>query len=186
MEEPVALSGIVFTTQQEVMREMVGEDVYERAIASLPPDLADTARTQIAVGWVSFDTVSAVVEVVGAEHGESLERFQRELVGRVARRQFRGVWRMLLRLTSREALLKRASALWRRTYSRGEARFESDGGQEGTLILSDLGYASDYMLRGVGYSFEALLEHTGATDVRVRSQRLGGGHARFEVSWHRR
>ncbi len=175
-DEPLSLSGAIFGTQQLVLREMAGDAAYERALASLPAAVEERVRTHAAIGWVPFEIVEAVVTAVAGEMDLAVEGLQRELVGGVTRHTVRGVWRLLVRFSTPEAILARVGTLWSKTYNRGTAALESfDPGRAGQLVVHELPDASDFMLRGVALGVESLVGSTRGRGARVHWRRTPGG-----------
>jgi hypothetical protein len=180
--EVISLSASVFGTQLRVLREMLGDEGFERGLGRLPAELASRVRTTPALGWVPFEVVEPVVVAMAEEAGEPIERFQALLAQQTTQEQINGVWWVLMRLTTRSALLRRMSTLWRKTWSHGHVRWVSE--RRGTMQLQLRGMpgASEYVLRGVGHAVSALLRHAGSRDVRVRRRRARDG-ADYDIDW---
>jgi len=180
--DELCLSAPLFATQVDVLREMLGAEGMERTVESLPDHLADLARAAPRLGWVPYEHVEQIVTVAAAYAGQPVAEFQHRMVLRVAERTFSGIWGILVRLTSPRALMKRAAALFRRTYSKGQLSWVSDAKGCMQLALRGVQSPSDYFLRGVAYSVETALRHTGATGVRFTMKRLPNG-ADYELTW---
>ncbi len=174
--EPLSLSGVLFTSQQAVLREMVGDAVYERALATLAPAVRDAVRTTAAIGWVPFTIVEPVVTAVAREANRSVQALHRAMVDRLTAQTVRGIWRMLVRFTSPEQIIKRTSSIWSRTYNLGSATVESAREGRGELVVRGLpADAPEFMLRGIAFALEALLAHTRERSARVQWRRAGDG-----------
>lgn len=171
---PLSLSGLIFSAQQEVLRELAGP-AYERAIASHSDEVRLMVQTTASIGWVPFDVVEAVMSSVARELGRPTERLQREVAQKVAERTVTGVWRLLARFSSADAIVGRVGTLWGRTYSQGSAHLEVPREGSGELVVRGLPSASDFMLRGVAYALEALLEVTRKRIARVQWRRTNDG-----------
>jgi hypothetical protein len=180
-----SLAGAIFVAQQESMRELVGDDAYERALGTLPPEVREEVRAASAISWVPFTVVEATMVAVANEAGRGLESFQRELSQKVIKRTINGIWRALMRFTSPETLLARMGVLWSKSYDRGRlisVRFDRDIGAE--LELVDFPDATDFVLRGIGYGIETLVSHAGGRAVHARWRRTPDG-ASYTIKWRR-
>lgn len=174
--QPLSVSGVLFSTQQIVMREMVGDAAYERALAKLPANVREAALTTAAIGWVPFTIVEPVVTAVALEAGRTVENFQRDLVRKLTERTVRGIWRVLVRFSSPEAIMSRTSTIWNRMYNCGTATLEVPRDGRGELVVRGLpNDAPDFMLRGLAYSMEALIEHLRNREARVVWRRTPDG-----------
>jgi hypothetical protein len=166
------VSGIVFHTQQAVLRSMVGDQKLEAAIEALEPADRKRVRGALALEWIPLSLVEALVTRVAALRNASVESTHRELVHETARRTLRGLWKLLARFASTDMLVSRIPTLWRRTYDRGEPSYERiEAGRQGRVTIRGIETASDYALRGVAFSIEAMIEHANGKPVRVRWHR---------------
>lgn len=106
MGEDPRVSGAVLLDRLGVMRERTGPERMEAAIRSLP----DPVRGEIEgmpVSWCCVEAVNAVLEAAAPESGRSPSSFQAEVVRMGVERTFETLWRIILRFTSDEALVRR-------------------------------------------------------------------------------
>jgi hypothetical protein len=173
--EPISLKGMLFVTQQEVLREVAGADVYTRAVASLPAPLRERVTTTVAAEWVPFELVETVMVAVAEQAGRTPEALQREVAQRVADRLIRGVWRVIARFVSVEATVARAEMIWTKTYDRGAVRVEEAREGRARVVVSGVPGASEFMLRGFAYALEAWLARSRGRNPRVEWRRTDDG-----------
>jgi hypothetical protein len=105
-----------------------------------------------------------------------------EAVRRAVDRTFKTVWRMFLRITSDEALIKRTPLIYQRSRNVGQlhARILEPG--NGEVLLTDWPDVSERHLRTIGVSIASVMELAGRRDVRMTSHRTPEG-ARYQLRW---
>ena len=108
-----------------------------------------------------------------------------DVARRAVERTFKTVWRLLLRLTSDEALLKRASAIYARWRNTGQlsARIIEPGLAE--LRLTGWPGVSDRQLRIIGISVQTAVVLAGGHDVRFDFEATRDG-ALYALRWRDR
>lgn len=178
-------SGIAVRHYAAAMRELVGDDVWQAALAELP----EADRRQIveatATSWVAMRITSAVTDAVAARIDEDPE----ELIDRVIRRStamsLTTVWRVLLRFTSTTALVARVPTLWARSRNVGVVEVLEAGRGFGKLVVKDWpGRMPQRQARLFAINLETALELTGRRDVRCHWKRTDDG-AIYRLSWAR-
>lgn len=173
--EPLSLSGMLFSAQQDALRDIIGDERYARALASLPPAMQETVHTNAAIGWIPFETVEAVVDAAAREADRATEVLQREVARAVLQRTLRGVWRLLVRFSSASATAARVPVLWGKSYNRGRVQVEIPQEGEGEIIVHGIPDASDFALRGFAFGTEALLAISRDRIARVQWRRTPDG-----------
>ncbi len=181
MPEP-ALSGTLFHTHLKILRQIVGDRAFESAIAKLDADAQLAVGANAAIGWVPFSLVETVVSTIAETSGRGVEAVQREMVFASTREVLTGMWRMLAKALSPEFIMARMGMLWSRTYSIGKIHTESTTPNSATIRVSEFGAPSDYVLRGMSLTLEALLTELGRRAVRVKIDRTSDG-ATLAVHW---
>lgn len=174
------VSGAVVVNQLQTARQLAGEAVIERALTRLTSSQRDEVRGVLAVSWCSLATVRAFHEATAAEMGESVDVWHLRVVERSMQQTFNTVWRFFLRLTSPDALIKRAAAVYAKTYDTGslEAVLIAPGHSRATLT----GWPDvpDYQLNALATGISTMLRAAGRSSVTVRWGRIAQG-ARFEI-----
>ncbi|HMJ14250.1 MAG TPA: hypothetical protein VK524_22700, partial [Polyangiaceae bacterium] len=134
------------------------------------------------LGWVPISSMESVFAELAAARGQSVTELHEEVARISTERTLRTVWRMLLRLTTDEALINRARVLFSRSYNRGklEVFITAPGRAEATL--QDWPGAPAWTLRGTRIGIETALRLAGRNNVRVSYERRPFG-AVFAVTW---
>ena len=182
-DSPVpSTSGIAVMDLLHVLAEMVGRENVERAKARLSPSEREAIDALTAVSWLPNTTLAVFVD----ELARCAERDAEEMIDQAVRgavdRTFKTVWRMFLRVTSDEALIKRTPIIYQRSRNTGQlsARILEPGNAE--VLLTDWPDVSDRHLRTIGVSIASVMELAGRRDVRMTAQRTPDG-ARYQLRW---
>lgn len=175
-----SISGIAFHGQQRSLRALVGEDVYQRSLANLPQELQDFIKGHVVGVWVPGTINEQLIQSVSHETGRSVHSIQRECVERTTKDLTTGMWKPLLRMVSTQFLLERAPLLWPRVYNFGKPHIEASGTGHGKVHLHEASEASDFLLRGVAFTMDAMLTEVGHRAIRVQWHRTPGG-ALYEI-----
>jgi hypothetical protein len=127
-----------------------------------------------------------VLEQVFGESARLLERDIADLHTDVARisieRTMRTLWRVLLRLTTDQALVSRTPVIYGKSYNRGrlEAHITESGRAE--IRLLDWPAAPEWPLRATKIGIETVLRIAGRQDVRIIYTRTPDG-AGYTATW---
>jgi hypothetical protein len=182
--EPVvpSLSGISVRDTFLMLEEMVGADVVRRALASLPDAQRQQLEQAIALSWIPMSLVGAVVDEVARLAHRDPELLIDEAVRRAVSYTFKTAWRLLLRVTTDEALIARTPIIYAKSRNVGHlaAALKSHGRAE--LTLTDWPAVSDRQLRTIGIAVQTVLELAGRRNVRIQGQRTLQG-AQYALTW---
>jgi hypothetical protein len=152
------------------------------ALARVPESVRRDFESITGVGWIPIASMEAVFAEIALQRGQTLAELH-EQVARIAVEQtLRTVWRMLLRLTTDNALISRAPSLFARAYNRGRVDASLLASGRGELTLHDWPKAPDWVVRGLRIGTETCLRLAGRSSVRVVSERRPDG-AVFHVTW---
>lgn len=181
METP-RISGAPLLDQLRVMQELAGAERMAAAIASLPPRNREEITQLMPVSWCSVESANAIVEAVAREIGRTPSAFQAEVVRIGVERTFNSVWRVILRFTTDDALVRRTPLIYSKTYDRG--RFTADIVRPGRaeLLLSEWIDPPKLDLEGLSTGIETVLRVAGRKDVKVNWERRPDG-AFFAATW---
>lgn len=153
--------GAVLLEQRKVLEELASKETVVRVIASLPPDQRSEYEGLSFLSWCRHSTATEVVIRVGQELGKKPEAFQAEVVRAGVERMFGGVWKVLLRFSSDEALIKRSAVLYSKACDRG--RMTADPLEPGhvKLTLSEWPEVPDLAVIALAAGIEAVLNVVG-------------------------
>jgi hypothetical protein len=175
-------SGIAVMDLLHALAEMVGHENIELAKARLSPAQREEIAALTAVSWLPNTTLGVFVDELARCAGRDAEEMIDQAVRGAVDRTFKTVWRMFLRVTSDEALIKRTPIIYQRSRNTGQlsARILEPGHAE--VLLTHWPDISDRHLRTIGVSIASVVELAGRRDVRMTAQRTPDG-GRYQLRW---
>ncbi|HKU36982.1 MAG TPA: hypothetical protein VJR89_02510 [Polyangiales bacterium] len=182
-DSPVpSTSGIAVMDLLHVLAEMVGQAKIERAKGRLSPAQRQTIDALTAVSWLPNTTLALFVDELARCVQRDAEAMIDEAVRAAVDRTFKTVWRMFLRVTSDEALIKRTPIIYQRSRNIGQlsARILEPGNAE--ALLTQWPDVPDRHLRTIGVSIARVMELAGRRDVRMTAHRTPDG-GRYQLRW---
>lgn len=166
----------------EALNEMVGQGAVADGLASLPAD-ARAALTDInAVTWVPLSAFNQFIDETARMAKRDPEPMIDEAIRNAARRTFSTVWRMFLRVTTDEAMIKRTPVLHAKARNVGQMSSRIDVPGAAQVTLTDWPDIGDRTLRTIGVGIVSVLELAGRRDVRISYSRTPEG-GRYELRW---
>lgn len=176
------IAGVSMLDLTRELEEMIGSECVAVARAALSHEQRSELEEVTAVSWVRLSTSSAFIDAVGAVSGKDPEPLLDEAVRRATVRTFKTVWRMLLRLTSDEALIKRTPMIYARGRNIGQLDARIIGPSSAELILSRWPDMPPRQPRSIAISIEVVLGLAGRHEARCEYERKRDG-ARFTLRW---
>lgn len=164
------------------MAELVGAEPVARALASLPAPAREAYESATSVGWVPVPAVDAFMAAVAKESGWELSKLAYESSRRSVERLLGGLWRVILRFTSDEALVARTPLIYSKTFDTGrlESRIPRSGHAD--VVQSGWPEIPDVHLIGLAAGIDAALRSAGRENVKVAWRRTATG-ASFTATW---
>lgn len=151
---------------RQILKER-GTEQEQAFLAKLTPDQAELYRSSLAFVWNDVDLQVAVYRVAASVlypgDPEGLKRLGWEM----ARRSYRGVYRILLRLPSTQFVMDQAAKLWTTYFERGRAAVEEAAPGRAVFVLRGYSELAADMRQIVRGNITAAAETTGARNVRV-------------------
>lgn len=121
--------------QLRAARSIASDELVDRALGKMTEEARREVTEALAVSWCRLDHVRAFHHAVAAEVGEAPDGWHRRVVERSMEQTFSTIWRSFFRLTSADALVRRASAVYSKTFDTGrmEAKLIAPGHSIATL-----------------------------------------------------
>jgi len=176
------LSGAVFTANLKLYRELLGSDVVDATLATLPADQREEVDAAVASAWLRASTCDAVYTALGAETGRDPIVVYRDIVERGVERTLITLWRVLLQVTTDRALLSRTPQFYRKGHDTGELSAAMLGPGFARLVLTGWPDIPEMRLHGVAAGVTAVLRVAGRRSVSLTFERTADG-ARFDARW---
>jgi hypothetical protein len=176
------VSGVVVRDQIVVYARKLGEEAVKRALSRLPPDEHRELEELLPISWIRCSTWVKAVSELAVEAGRPVMELDAEIVNDGLEHTFGTVWKVLLRFTTDEALMKRTSQLWRKTFDKGTMTANFPGKNRAELTLTGFPEVHDLDVQGTAIAIKKVLELGGRKAVNVRHRRTSDGVI-FEANW---
>jgi hypothetical protein len=176
--------GAMLLNNFRAFKDVVGDDVYARAIEGLPNDVSGEYAAIVPVAWVPVSTADAVFEAIAREAGEDLEDVFPRVIERGVEKTLHTAWRWVLRLATDRALISRTPRLFAKTYDRGRLDVDFPAPGRATVVLTMWPQTPKFRLLATAAGIRTVLRLTGRRDVRCEVTRTVDG-AVFRASWVR-
>ena len=175
-------AGIAILDGLRELELLVGMDVLNGARAQLSAEQRTEIETVTALSWIPVTTSAALFEAVARLAGRETEAMVDEITRRAVKRTFTTAWRMLVRLTTDEAMMKRAPAM----YSRGRNTGVLSAGMRelGIAELELTGWPGvpERQVRVFGIGMQTIAQLSGRREVSMSFERTRDG-AQYELRW---
>ena len=155
---------------------------YSAALSRVNPQTREAFDTVLGAGFLPLSVLEDVMPEMAAEAGEPLLAFHKGTMSAVTERKLRTIWRLLLRLTSDAAIVKRAPIIWRRTFDGAEFEGAVTTPGRGTATVTGWPQMREMHLAGFAGGAEAVLRVAGRSDVRATQRRTSNGGV-VEIQW---
>lgn len=155
-------------------RMELGSDAVDRALRTLPTELQGEVGTLVAGDWLAVDKIDIVYGSIAEETDRSLEQLVPTVIGPANEQVFNTVWKALLRLAPGRLILRRAPAVYRKSYSHGVMTCrEVEGVVE--LDVTHWPGITRNRIQGITAGIRATLRISGSEDARVTHRRTPDG-----------
>jgi hypothetical protein len=183
----VRAKGITFRGFLTTLERLRGTDSVEATLAELPPEISRALRLGevVATGWYPVDwyrELHAAMNRACRETGFELSR-RIGLESTIA--DFRGIYRLLLRVVSSETLVSQSPRLLAMFFEGGEVAMVETGKGFGVIEFTGWHGFDRAMWADMTGAVEGVLVARRAFDIRTRVLRGGGseGMLRLECRW---
>jgi hypothetical protein len=175
-------NGALIAKERELMERAVGADVVRAALLRVPMHVRQSYEGLTALTKIPTEHVETVYFAIAEEAGRDALQLHREVVRAAVEDALKTMWRLLLRFTSDDAIIRRTPLIFARGLSRGELTARMTGRGTAEIRLTGWPGVSLMQLNGISAAIEAVLLCAGRRRVQVDAQRtLDGG--RFEARW---
>jgi hypothetical protein len=176
------VSGVSLMHFRDAVAKLFGREVIVRGAARLAPEERAQLEALSAIGWVPVETLAHAVDAWAEAAGVSAEELTVRGVREATRQSFATVWRVLLRLTTDDALVARAPLLYARVRNAGTLGVTALGARDAQLALTGWRDSTERQLLSLAVSFETILELTGRPHARCTFKRTSDGGT-FRLRW---
>jgi len=181
-DEPPMLARQAVRDLLWAFRRTVGDEAVDEGLAALPDEVRERYTDSSSLAWLPYETVVEAHQAIATRAGVTMEALLEQAVPIATERAFKTVWRVFLRLTSNEQLVKRAPVIYSRSRSRGEMRVVSVEEGAARLEVIDWPEIPPRDVLSLGLSVQTFLRLAGRREATV-SGRITPTGASFEVRW---
>ncbi len=159
-------------------------DAVERAlIDGLNEAEQQTYASLVATAWVPVEFATKVYVLAAPVLYPEDPRPLRQLGRDLAKDNFKGVFRFVLRVVSVETLMEKTSTLWRSFHDQGQATLRREGEHLVRFELRDYPGLPEPMRESIAGWLTQAVELTGAKDVRVNRAGSDGDVWAWMIHW---
>jgi hypothetical protein len=163
-------------------RDVVGRDTVALALSRVSASVRDDVEGALPGSWVPISSIEHVFGAIAAASGRDIVGLHNEVARISVERALKSVWRLLLRLTTDEALVSRTPVIFSKAYNRGRLIPAVTGLGRGEVQLVDWPDAPEWPVRGTRVGIETVLRVAGRKEVRAEVRRTATG-AFYVVTW---
>jgi hypothetical protein len=175
------VAGVNVVQARKAMEKILSAELVARAMERLAPADREVYLNATPVSWVPLRIVTDFTEALSAESGWSVDRIVKESAKRATEDLMNGLWRVLLRFTSDDAIISRTPVIYGKTYNVGQLASHIVG-TRATVTLTDWPTIPDAQITGLGMGIETVLRCAGRKDVKLTWKRTPQG-AVYDVNW---
>jgi hypothetical protein len=173
------MSGTLVLRHLDAFRAEVGEDTVARALAGLPGELQKELDALVSGGWLAVDQLDRVYDAIAHEASRSIDELLPIVATRGNEEAFSTIWKVLLRMAPGRLLLRRSTAVFRKTYTHGVMEAVETGSEVYLELTHWPGITKNRMV-GIAAGTRAAMRVAGYPDTRVDYQPTDDG-ARFTL-----
>lgn len=176
------ITGTLVSAHLDLLGGRFGVAEVARCIDGLPPETRSDLQGVIAAGWVPVRSYDLFYRAFAKQTGVDVGDLHADMSRQSVERTFKTLWRLLLRLTSDEALVSRTPVLFSRAYTRGKLSSSIPSPGVAELALDGWPDVPDIVIRGTRIAIETVLRLSGRTAVRTSFERAPDG-AILRATW---
>jgi hypothetical protein len=182
--DEVRVSGTVILDQIEILNEIYGAPVVEKARGLIPTAHRAELELLLRGSWCSTAAAASLKNAIADLVGVKPLELQRRVVKLAIERTLNTLWRFLMRQLSDQQLARRAPILYSKSFNRGQLEFKGwrPGGAE--LELKGWPQMPEYDLVGLMTAIETVFVLAGRKDPRCAYTRRSDAIL-LEATWQK-
>lgn len=175
-------AGIAILDGLRELEQLVGADVLRAAHARITSEQRAELEAATALSWIRISTSAAIFEAAARVAEREPESMIDEITRRAVKHTFTTAWRMLVRLTTDDALMKRTPAMYARGRNTGRLAASMHGPGHAVLELTGWSDVPVRQVRVFGISMQTIALLSGRRGAQFEFERTRDG-AHYELHW---
>lgn len=168
------VSGAVVLDQMRLAEEQFGKEAHDRCLAAMSVEGGAELAALMPMTWCSLATTTEYWNELGRATNQDVRVIHRRLTRLGLERTFSTFWRILARLTTMEALVKRAAVIFGKAYDRGAMAAQLTGPGCVEVVVTGWPDMPDLEIDALTSAIEALGHLSGRSKIAVKWQRRSG------------
>ena len=178
------VSGAVLLDQVRVLEDLTSPVVLKRAVETMDSAAQAALAALTPVGWCRLETAEGLFDLVARSVGRTTLDLHAEAARVGLERTMKGMWRVLLRLTTDDALIRRTPLLYSKTFDRGDMSARIVEKAHAEIRVVGWPTITPMQLQGIGIGILTVLDVAGRKDVRVTREKTATG-ALYRATWRK-
>jgi len=178
------VAGSNLITSRRVVRELVGSEVFERALAALTKEERAAFMDSTVLSWVPVALIDRSMEEIARAAGITPEELVVNATRIAQAEMLHTIYRVLMRITTDEALIGRTNTFYAKVYDTGTLSSVFPAPGRATVTLAGWPSISSLQIAGLGAGIETTLRCAGRKEPRVSGKRSPDGVV-YTCSWRR-
>ncbi len=181
-DEHPRLSGAILVDNLRTLREIAGDQAVCAGLDALDAGTRVSFSSATTLTWVPAPEFERFFTAAASSVGRNRDALQDEVSRRAIERTLSTLWRVILRVTTDNALISRTPLLYSKTFDAGEMQSHIDAPGRAEVLLLGWPSVSDFHARGIARGIETVLRCSGRKAARVTWARRGTGAA-YQATW---
>jgi hypothetical protein len=166
-----SVAGSILVANRAALSDLLGEKRLRDVLAADP--MHRFWGEVLAISWVELSVVEESLRAVARAVARDPFGLNGDITRLGTERSFQTVWRLLLRLTTDDALIARADVMYRRVFNVGKLEYERVGPGKAVLRLTEWDAPPAFHMHGLAVGIETMLRLSGRVGARVRYEAEG-------------
>ena len=176
------VAGSNLQVSRRVARQFVGDEAFERGLLALTPEERAAYMDSTVLSWVPVAMIDRAMEEIARAARIPAE----ELVVHVTRvsqeEMLHTIYRILMRITTDEALIGRTNTFYSKVYDTGSLSSEFPSPGRANVTLTGWPSIPSLQITALGAGIEPTLRCAGRKEARVHGKRTADG-AVYTCTW---
>lgn len=178
------VAGSNLQISRRVARKLVGDEAFERALAVMTPEVREAYMESTVLSWVPAAHIDQAMEDVARAAGMTAEELVVDVTRIAQEEMLHTVYRILMRITTDEALIGRTNTFYSKVYDTGTLSSVFPAPGRANVTLTGWPTISTVQIAGLGAGIETTLRCAGRKEARVHGKRTPEG-AFYTCTWRK-